>query len=44
MIGIDDEVLVAWEPRQHRAHERMMRHGAIKKLATKYGYQGAEIA
>jgi len=25
-------------------HERMMRHEVIKTLATKYGYQGAEIA
>jgi len=44
MIDVDDEVFVGWKPRQHRAHERMMRHEAIKKVAIKCGYQGAEIA
>lgn len=42
MIGTD-EVFVGWKPRYH-AHERMMRHEAIKKLAMNDSYQGAEVA
>ncbi len=43
MIGTDD-VFVGRKPKQHHAHERMMRHEAIKELAMNEGYQGAEVA
>ncbi len=39
-LGIDRSILLS----PHGAHERTMRREAIKTLATKYGYPGAEIA